>query len=147
MPFVLGWNALFGRTDKVPGLLFVGTSFFYFCFIPLIPLGSYIVRYEDDYWFGGFKGVPIGISIKSVLFAWIRAAAVVAILFSTWKFICDYVVHILYWGGGFGWQDFAAMSLGLAALWILRVASVASSERAMQRSQRSGVTVELSKAA
>ncbi len=126
MPFVLGWNALFGRTDKVPGLLFVGTSFFYFCFIPLIPLGSYIVRYEDDDWFGGFKGVPIGISIKSVLFAWMRAAAVIAILFSTCKFICDYIVHILYWGqrtlsGWPGFRSYFAWSVGALGIAVASV--------------------------
>lgn len=146
MPFVLGWNALFGRTDKVPGLFFVGTSFFYFCFIPLIPLGSYIVRYQDDDWFGGFRGVSIGISVKSVVFAWLRAATVIFIIYIIARFIGQYVAPIfsmgwridLGWGFDFAWQDFAAIAGGCAFLWLLSVASIASSARAAELARLAG---------
>lgn len=73
--------------DKVPGVCFVGTSFFYIFFIPIIPLRSYIVREGDDDWLAGFKGVPIGFNVKSILFAWIRAAAIVTIVWYVGRFI------------------------------------------------------------
>lgn len=146
MPFVLGWNALFGRTDKVPGLFFVGTSFFYVCFVPLIPLGTYIVRYEDDDWFGGFKGIPIGVSVKSILFAWLRAATVIVMLYVAARFVGQYVAPLvnmgwkvdLGWGIDFAWQDFATLAGAMAFLWLLSVASVASEERARQLAAAAG---------
>jgi hypothetical protein len=137
MPFVLGWNALFGRTDKVPGLLFVGTSFFYFCFIPLIPLGSYIVRYEDDDWFGGFKGVPIGFSFKSVLYGWGRVAAVLAIAYTLFHFYFAYFSYhpgistiwgpnATHWSISPGWSGVLTIFLSLLAFWVMHVTSRAS---------------------
>jgi hypothetical protein len=37
------------------------------------------VRYEDDHYFNGFKGVRIGFNLKSVLYAYARFVAVYAI--------------------------------------------------------------------
>jgi hypothetical protein len=155
MPIVLGWNALFGRTDKVPGLFFVGTSFFYFCFIPLIPLGSYIVRYEDDDWFGGFKGVPIGFNVKSVLYGWLRTAAVLTIIIVTSQFIVGWWngprEHLEYVDGQPikwealdlpGWNGIMMIAAALIALWVLRATSVASGERALELAQRAGYQIE-----
>jgi hypothetical protein len=58
---------LYGKVDQIPGLFYVGTKFFYFQFIPLFPVRSYLVfvGHED-------RGVPIGLSWKSVLFAYLR---------------------------------------------------------------------------
>jgi hypothetical protein len=61
---------LFGKVDKVPMLGHVATSFLYIQFVPLIPLGSYLVL-ED-----GQGAVSVGFSFKSLMVAWLRAALV-----------------------------------------------------------------------
>jgi hypothetical protein len=61
---------LFGKVDKVPMLGHVATSFFYLQFVPLIPLGSYLVL-ED-----GQGSIGVGFSFKSLLIAWLRTALV-----------------------------------------------------------------------
>ncbi len=61
---------LYGKVDKVPMLGHVATSFFYIQFLPLIPLGSYLVL-ED-----GRGQISVGFSFKSLLIAWLRTAMV-----------------------------------------------------------------------
>lgn len=68
---------LYGLVHLVPGRFHVATRFFHLFFIPLIPLRTWIVvRESGDSW----EGTPTSLSIKSVLFAWIRAALVVGYL-------------------------------------------------------------------
>lgn len=63
---------LYGKVDRVPMLGHVATSFFYLQFVPLIPLGSYLVL-ED-----GQGSISVGFSFKSLLVAWLRTALVFA---------------------------------------------------------------------
>lgn len=74
---------LYGKTDQVPGLFYVATNFVHAMFVPIIPLRSYIV---PDAKGAGKTGktvpvgrgpvlhdkVPIPMSVKSVLAAWLR---------------------------------------------------------------------------
>jgi hypothetical protein len=64
----------YGKVDKVPMLGHVATSFFYIQFVPLIPLGSYLVL-ED-----GQGSLSVGFSFKSLLVAWLRTALVFGIV-------------------------------------------------------------------
>jgi len=64
---------LYGKVDQVPGLFYVATQFLYVQFVPLIPLGSYLVM-DQARRRKGFSGCKIGLSGKSVLFAWGRLA-------------------------------------------------------------------------
>lgn len=59
---------MYGKVDKVPMLGHVATSFFYLQFVPLVPLGSYLVL--DD----GQGHIGVGFSFKSLLVAWLRTA-------------------------------------------------------------------------
>lgn len=61
---------MFGKVDKVPMLGHVATSFFYLQFVPLIPLGSYLVL-ED-----GQGQIGVAFSFKSLVIAWLRTALV-----------------------------------------------------------------------
>ncbi len=62
----------YGKVDRVPNLFYVRTQFFHVQFLPLIPLGSYLlVEGTNDE-----RGVKIPLSIKSVFTAWVRAALV-----------------------------------------------------------------------
>ena len=39
---------LFGKAEIVPGVFFIATRFFHICFIPLIPMQSFILSGEPD---------------------------------------------------------------------------------------------------
>lgn len=63
---------LYGKVDQVPGLFYVATTFVHLQFIPFVPMSSYLVL-------AGNRGAySIGLSWKSVLFAWARAGAGIA---------------------------------------------------------------------
>src|SRR5262245_38295829 len=67
----------YGKCDRVPGLFYVVTRFGHLYYVPLIPLQSYLV-FEGTESGGGFRGVPLGLSGKSVLVAWSRVALFLA---------------------------------------------------------------------
>lgn len=68
---------LYGYCDNVEGEFHVATKFFHVWFVPLIPVGSYVVLSEDG---NSWRGVKIGFNLKSLLFAWARAGMVLSLL-------------------------------------------------------------------
>jgi hypothetical protein len=64
----------FGWVDRIEGIGTVSTLFFHVMYVPLIPLGSAVVE--------GDRGVRIGLSLKSVLVAWVRSFLFWSTLFS-----------------------------------------------------------------
>jgi len=73
---IIIWGSrLYGKTDEVPGLLHVATKFGHLWYLPLIPMGSFVVF---DAVKEGWQGVPIGLSFKSMLLGWLRVGTVVA---------------------------------------------------------------------
>jgi hypothetical protein len=79
MIFIAG-RGLYGRVDDVPGLFYVKTSFVHVYYVPLIPVGSYLI-FEGTETDNGFQGVKIGFSLKSILATWLRAALVIGVIF------------------------------------------------------------------
>ena len=71
---------LFGKCDQVGNLFHVRTRFFHVWFVPLIPVQSFIVLTGSEH-YGGFKGVPTPMSLKSVLLGWLRGAVIVGMIF------------------------------------------------------------------
>ena len=69
MFYVFGTKT-YGKVDHLPGLFYVSTAFFHVNFVPLFPTGSYLII--DD---GKERGMKIGMSGKSIAFAWLRALA------------------------------------------------------------------------
>jgi hypothetical protein len=69
MIYIFGTKT-YGKVDHLPGLFYVSTTFFHVNFVPLFPTGSYLIF--DD---GKERGIKIGMSGKSILFAWMRAIA------------------------------------------------------------------------
>jgi hypothetical protein len=85
--------AYFGKVDRVPGRFYVITRFFTLaCFIPFVPLGTYLVRDLPDkrgnlmclFWWrpevleeSGNLMMRIPMSLKSVLLAWLRFGCIV----------------------------------------------------------------------
>src|SRR2546423_13729898 len=80
MFFIFG-TRLFGKCDQVPGFFHVATRFGHVDYIPLIPMQSYIVFEQSNGIIGGtFRGVPIGLSGKSVAIAWMRCLSIAAVV-------------------------------------------------------------------
>ena len=70
---ILIWGqSNYGKVDVVPRLCYVTTRFFHLYYVPLIPLGSYVVL-EGTENGNGFRGVPTSLSWRSVLAGWVRA--------------------------------------------------------------------------
>ena len=70
----IAWGRrLFGRVDRVPGRFHVATLCFHFCYLPLVPLGTYLILSQE---MSGmtthFDGVRLPFSLKSWLIAWSR---------------------------------------------------------------------------
>lgn len=68
--YILIWGSrLYGKVDQVGDHFHVATKFGHLWYIPLLPLGSWIVLGE-----GGktWTGIEIGLSGKSILMAWLR---------------------------------------------------------------------------
>jgi hypothetical protein len=67
---IIVWGSgLYGNVDAVPGIGQVKTNFGHLYYIPLIPTGSHFIFEESS---SGWRGVPIGLSIKSIFTAWLR---------------------------------------------------------------------------
>lgn len=139
--FLVAGSNLYGRCDAVPGRFFVGTNFLHLLFIPLIPLGTYLVR-EDEYehgWLSGeWKGIYLGwFSPKSWIFAWLRAAFVIAALLVSWHLISGAFRSFFagadapsLWVRVGGWPPLLTLAGSVVGLWLLQVFSHASAERA-----------------
>ena len=68
---VIHGTSLYGKVDQVKGLFHVATLFFHINWVPVIPRKSYLI-FEGKAAKRAPQGVPIGISGKSILFAWGR---------------------------------------------------------------------------
>ena len=67
---ILVWGSgLYGNVDAVPGIGRVKTNFGHLYYIPLIPTGSHFIFEESS---SDRRGVPIGLSFKSIFTAWLR---------------------------------------------------------------------------
>jgi hypothetical protein len=127
--FVIFGTRCFGKVDHVPGLFYVSTRFFHINFVPLIPLGSYIIFDGTD------RGKPIGLSLKSLGLAWGRWGLVIA------GVVCAFI-GLAHFGGGLNLRDTGLILIGCglgviavlcAALFIASFfLNKASHDRAMQ---------------
>lgn len=61
---------LFGKAEIVPGVFFIATRFFHVCFIPLIPMQSFVI-FEDSQQEGGGAALP-SLHWGSISMAWLR---------------------------------------------------------------------------
>ncbi len=67
---------LFGRAEIVPGVFFIATRFFHICFVPLIPMQSFVI-FEDSAQGGGGAALP-ALHWGSISMAWLRQLLLVA---------------------------------------------------------------------
>jgi uncharacterized membrane protein YdfJ with MMPL/SSD domain len=85
--FVFG-TKFFGKIQNVPGLFYVATRFFHVFFVPLIPLGTYLVFENSAKYEAGRDRIstlvkPIPFSIATVLIAWLRTVLILIVVGST----------------------------------------------------------------
>lgn len=76
---IISGQGNYGKVDVVPGFCYVATRFFHLYYVPLIPLGSYVIKAgtEDG---DRFEGVKTTFSFRSVLAAWVRTVLVLSLL-------------------------------------------------------------------
>jgi hypothetical protein len=96
---VIIWGSMnAGKVDQAPGGMFhVMTQFGHVYYLPLIPTGSYLVLEQNA---DGFQGMPIPLSFKSILTAWLRAGSIVAMIVTvimTMIFLADIKANPVAW--------------------------------------------------
>jgi hypothetical protein len=91
-------SKLYGKVDHVPGLFYVATKFVYFQFIPLVPVGSFVVMEGSEKDDGKFSGVSVGLSARSILVAWLRTALVIGAIFAP-IFAVQYLIGVAHGQG------------------------------------------------
>jgi hypothetical protein len=133
--YIVWGSKLMGRCDVVPGLFHVETKFGHIYYLPLIPTASWLVLSKSG---KGFRGVPIPLSVKSILLAWARAAFFLAgLIFALIALMMALDKHAENW---------LLPALGAAAAWgvgavisYLPLFTRASANRAYQLAQKVGV--------
>jgi hypothetical protein len=111
---------LYGRVLNVPGVLYVATVFQHVAFIPLAPVGSWLVVEEPG--LGKFlrrsttwRGIPLAAPVwRSVFAAWGRAALV---LFALWHLVAEGYHAATHWEPvDRAWLAAAVVALAVAAV-------------------------------
>jgi hypothetical protein len=134
---------LYGKVDQVPGLLHVGTQFFHLNFVPLVPMGSYLVLHgvsnSDE-----TPGMPIPWSRKSVFFGWGRAALWIG---ATSLLVSAAVEAIRCLENQGDWVEAGGMALGAIVMFVLLPISYrlthASPLRALELAKIAGIEPEV----
>jgi len=127
-----------GKVDAVPQVGHVATRFFHLYYVPLIPVGTFLVTDERE---DEFSGLPLPWSFKSILVGWLRTAGFLA-----------FVPAIFLLVTGVTRSDAARVGAGVliillaaAVLWFcykLKSITTASYERAIDLASRLGLSPE-----
>jgi hypothetical protein len=142
---IIWGQRMYGRCDEVGDLFYVRTRFFHVWFIPLIPVQTFIVLKGTES-HDGFKGVPASMSMKSVLYGWLRAGLVIAAIVGIfWA-----VVSGIAYGDKGEAEDlvgavFGAVLAGGSVLlyWLSARFARASYERALEIADQLGLSHEI----
>jgi hypothetical protein len=141
---IIWGNGLYGKVDHVPGLFYVASRFGHLYYIPLIPTESVLIL-DGSETSEGYRGVSIGLSFKSILFAWLRVAL---LLFGVYGAVAG-VIHLFMLFGGHPnanhWtaaQSIAFAVVGFGMLYASYRFSKASPHRALELGKRLGLEPE-----
>src|SRR5262249_3005931 len=131
----------YGKVDVVPKLFYVATRFFHLYYVPLIPLGSYLVLAGTESG-EAFSGRQIPLRWKSVLAGWVRAVLILCI-------IAGAVTGLIAAAEGIAGQRGKELSLAVVpfclclvsalGFWLTKVTSRASYHRAHELGQILGL--------
>ena len=86
MFFIFG-TRMFGKCDKVGEQFYVATQFFHINFVPIVPVKSFVIMKGSESG-GRFHGTQIGMSGRSVLYAYVRVAAIIGIIVGFGGMLC-----------------------------------------------------------
>jgi len=87
---------LFGKVDRVSGRYHVATLCWHFCYLPILPLGTFLVLQEEMQGMTThFRSVRMPFSWKSILVAWSRSLL-------AFPFFISMVACIVVITGGWG---------------------------------------------
>lgn len=145
--FIKFINVTCGKVDQVPGLFYVATEFFDISFVPLIPLRSFVIPYGKSRHGDSGGRVPIELSVKSIIFAWVRLGIAVFGLFGAAiaAGALERAIRPLA-GRQRYWLIFAAFTVHAVLMLILFFASYrfsrARPRRAIELAQRIGIPPE-----
>jgi hypothetical protein len=133
-------SRLYGKVDEVPGLFHVATRFGHAWYLPLIPMGSYLVLgQEGDQW----HGASIGLSVKSLLIAWLRVVLFIAAIGCVIAAIMRGTAAPQRGAAAAPWWPYALAAPILLGLWLWAMMGEAfrraSHNRAMALSRRVGL--------
>jgi hypothetical protein len=136
---IIIWGSrMCGVVDQVPHICHVATRFGHIYYIPLIPTQSYVVLDQQG---DSFYGKSIGLSGKSVLVAWLRAALVVGALVSVVAAIIAVMRHDPLLAAAWALLVFVlAASYVVTTRW--KALTHASYERAVQLGEMVGLSPE-----
>src|SRR5438045_7725775 len=129
---------LAGKVDAVPRVGHVATRFFHLYYVPLIPLGTFLVINEKDENAGG---IPLPLSGKSIVVGWLRTAAWLALVGAGVLAImaaADRKPHV----AGVMVVGAVLAAVFLAVLYRLRSITHATYDRAMEIARGAGLPVE-----
>ncbi|MFO1092649.1 MAG: hypothetical protein U0992_04940 [Planctomycetaceae bacterium] len=119
MGAVVFGQRLCGQVDRISGLCYVSTQFWHIDYVPLIPLRSYVIAEGSEDGEGGFRGVQIRMSPKSVIAGYLRAWLAGVAIFG--GIMAVFALSSYYTPGEKGTGSFlAALAAGatlVAALW------------------------------
>jgi hypothetical protein len=107
--FLIAGTRACGKVDEVPGLFHVTTRFVHLYYVPLIPVGSFLLQPADER--HGRPGEPLGLNAKSIAFAYLRTGLAFATA------VCGFAAVAQL---GLDWGNVAAAGLaaaGCAAAW------------------------------
>jgi len=127
---------LAGKVDAVPRVGHVATRFFHLYYVPLIPLGTVLVVDPESE-----TGLPLPLSMKSVLAAWLRSAAWVGLILGAFLGVtrlADNNPERALRGLALA----ATSAVALVPLYRLRFFRAASYERAMEIVRLAGLSPE-----
>lgn len=135
---------LYGKVDEVPGMFHVATQFVFLQYVPLVPMGSYLILSKSG---SEFQGAKLGLNLKSMLVAWVRAALAVGAVAAV--IIAIIMLNDPRHGGAkaalpAGILIAAGLAAGFAFWWSYRLQGVgrASYARAVQLAEKAGFTEE-----
>lgn len=133
-------SRLYGKVDEVPGLFHVATRFGHAWYLPLIPMGSYLVLGRQG---GEQHGAYIGLSVKSLLIAWLRVVLFIAAAGCVIAAIMLGTAAPHRGAAAAPWWPYALAAPILLGLWLWAMMGEAfrraSYERAMALSERVGL--------
>jgi hypothetical protein len=137
--WVIYGQDIYGSIDRVPGFFRIGTRFYHVYYVPLIPIGTFVVLQQQG---KHFRGIQIPLNAKSVMLAY-----GVGLLAAIWVFaaLCTMIVIAAGREGANPYIPGAIAGVSFA-LWLVFLAISLRQKVSYERACQIGLIAELSTA-